>query len=112
MSSNLQPDPQAQGTDAAHSVQSADISQQFTPEQLRKAARAQVILYVVMAIFIVLPFIVMWLRGSGEAESASAASQENPPAAEASQSSAGAQRSPPAAEAPQSERPQVEASAP
>lgn len=39
--------------------------QQFTPEELRKANRAQVILYVVMAVFIILPFVVLWLRKSG-----------------------------------------------
>lgn len=58
MTSNPQSGPQASGTEGpAH-----DQPQSFTPEQLRKAARVQVILYVVMAVFIILPFLFMWLR--------------------------------------------------
>lgn len=72
MSSDPQPDKRQQSPAANHSApasnhsaQGADPSaegEQFTPEQLRKAARVQVILYVVMAVMILAPFVVMWLR--------------------------------------------------
>lgn len=66
MTENSQPDDHqhnaAKGGDALHPQQNADGQRQFTPEELRKAARVQVILYIVMAVFIVLPFVFMWLR--------------------------------------------------
>lgn len=57
-------DPHSQKTTQAPANNSGtgDGQQQFTPEELRKAARAQVILYVVMAVFVLLPFVVLWLR--------------------------------------------------
>ena len=36
---------------------------ELTQAQKAKAWRAQLILYVVMGIFVVLPFVVYWLRG-------------------------------------------------
>jgi hypothetical protein len=41
-----------------------DEQKRDTAQTLEKAARAQRILYVMMFVFIVLPFIVIWLTGA------------------------------------------------
>lgn len=58
MSEQRDTDRKPPATDGANTEE----PQQFTPEELRKAARAQVILYIVMAVFIALPFVFLWLR--------------------------------------------------
>ncbi|WP_269538645.1 hypothetical protein [Cerasicoccus fimbriatus] len=40
---------------------SEDPQQEFTPEELAKAERATWILYGVMAVFIIAPFVTAWL---------------------------------------------------
>lgn len=39
--------------------------EKLTPEQEKKANRAQMILYGVMLFFLVLPFVLLWLKNRG-----------------------------------------------